>query len=65
MAHIICINQNQLAKTYLDTAGEAGAKAETEVAARVRAARVRRGAMVEVYLSRLLACREPLTFPSS
>jgi hypothetical protein len=40
---------NRLPKSYLETAGVEGAKAETEVAARVRAARVRRGAMVEVY----------------
>ena len=43
------IIQNRLPKSYLETAGVEGAKAETEVAARVRAARVRRGAMVEVY----------------
>ena len=40
---------NKLPKSYLERAGVEGAKAETEVAARVRAARVRRGAMVEVY----------------
>jgi hypothetical protein len=57
------ISYEQIEKTYLDTAEVEGAKAETEVAARERAARVRRGAMVEVYLSRL-ACSEPLTFPS-
>lgn len=34
-----------------------GAKAETEVAARVRAARVRRGAMVEVYEEGYLQAR--------
>lgn len=45
----LLLNSNKLTNSYLDTAEVAGAKAETEVAARVRAARVRRGAMVEVY----------------
>lgn len=41
-----------------------GAKAETEVAARERAARVRRGAMVEVYGELFSLLAKELTFSS-
>jgi hypothetical protein len=46
--------------TLFAARGDAGAKAEAALALRTRAARVRRGAMVEIYEAWLRVCRDTM-----